>query len=318
VAIINLTPAPPPGDEFYAGYYINLDRSTDRRERIEGEIAKAGLSGRYRRFAATDGMALPSQPGITPGERGCFHSHMSVLEQALAVSKPLHILEDDAILSQFLAPTIRFIDGAGVLADFDIVFTETLVPPDLKVIKWMKALYDQAVAASPPGGFDPAQLKVIDLARHEFSMTSSYVVNPRRISTLARLCREEWENGPTLPYDLFLRREARKGRLRAACLMPFVTSIDIGSGTTIAGRSKPLRGNPGTGTNEPSRDRPNLSALVLAVVRYSFFVGRDLENHALPILADALDRTTNREPDAQRDLIAKALGFVISDWYEQF
>jgi GR25 family glycosyltransferase involved in LPS biosynthesis len=312
------TQAQPAVDRFYSGFYINLDRSADRRERIDGEIAKAGLTGCYRRFAATDGASLPPQPGITAGERGCFHSPMSVLEQVLGGSKPVHILEDDAILSPFLAPAIKFIDSASVFGAFDIVFTETFVPPDLKAIKWMKALYDQAIAASPPTGFDPAQLKVIDLAPLEFSIASSYVVNPRRIAAVARLCREEWENGPTLPYDIFLRREVREGRLRAACLMPFVTSIDLQTESTIFHHSSTQRREASAGTGKPTRDGPNLSALVLAVLRYSFFAGRDLENHAGPILADALDRTTNRQPDPQRELIAKALGFVISDWYEQF
>jgi hypothetical protein len=100
--------------------------------------------------------------------------------------------------------------------------------------------------------------------------------------------------------------------------MPFVTSIDLQTESTIFHHSSTQRREASAGTGKPTRDGPNLSALVLAVLRYSFFAGRDLENHAGPILADALDRTTNRQPDPQRELIAKALGFVISDWYEQF
>jgi hypothetical protein len=230
----------------------------------------------------------------------------------------VHILEDDAILSQYVAPAIGLISRMGVFDTFDLVFTETLVPPDLRAIKWMKAIYDKAVAASPLSGFDLANIQIVDLAPLKFSTTSSYVVNPRKIGVMAKLCKQEWDRGPTLPYDLFLRREVQQGRLRAACLLPFVTSVNLGGRTTISNRTD----RAGRGNNQKGmggrRDGTRESGLVLAIIRYSFFIGRDLENYAGPILAEILDRTVNQDNDPQRDLIAKALGFVISDWYEQF
>ena len=43
-------------DFFQKGYYINLDRRTDRREEFEAEVKKAGLENLFERFPAIDGM----------------------------------------------------------------------------------------------------------------------------------------------------------------------------------------------------------------------------------------------------------------------
>jgi glycosyl transferase family 25 len=52
-------------------FYINLDRRTDRREEIEGELGKLGLP--YERFAG-----IPHREGIV----GCGRSHLAVLKLA--------------------------------------------------------------------------------------------------------------------------------------------------------------------------------------------------------------------------------------------
>lgn len=67
-------------------YYINLDKRTDRREEIEEELSKMGLSG--ERYAAIH----------TPhsGIIGCGYSHLNVLKLAKEQNvKNVLILEDD-------------------------------------------------------------------------------------------------------------------------------------------------------------------------------------------------------------------------------
>jgi len=67
----------------YHGLYINLDRSVERRERMEAQLADLGLAGRYVRFPAIDGASLGSGTGtLKAGERGAFHSHVQALEDA--------------------------------------------------------------------------------------------------------------------------------------------------------------------------------------------------------------------------------------------
>jgi glycosyl transferase family 25 len=65
--------------------YINLDRRTDRREQIESELQRMGLSG--ERFAA-----IEHASGIV----GCGMSHLAVLERARTAGwESVLILEDD-------------------------------------------------------------------------------------------------------------------------------------------------------------------------------------------------------------------------------
>lgn len=306
------------GSEPYVGHYINLDRSVERREQLERQFAKFGLQSHYRRFPATDGQSLVPRSGVTPGERGCFHSHMSILQQSIFATKPIHILEDDAVLSEHVAPAIGLIARVGVLGSFDLVFTDMFVPPDVRAIKQMKALYDKALAASA-SGFDPANIQVIDLAAVNFSAASSYVVNPKSVGRMLQLYKQEWEAGPTIPYDIFLRREVHRGRLRAACLLPFVTSInleEIGR-STIGRRGGAARGGETMQATTEQRSS-GASPLVMSIIRYSFFVNRDLENYAGPMLSAVLADTIDKDKDSQRDLIAGALRFVLSDRYRQF
>ena len=66
-------------------FYINLDRRTDRRAEIEGELARMGISG--ERFPAIEN---------PDGAIGCMMSHLSVLEMAKERGYPnVLILEDD-------------------------------------------------------------------------------------------------------------------------------------------------------------------------------------------------------------------------------
>ena len=56
------------------GFYINLDRSPDRRAHMETELARHNLQDRYNRFAGTDGNVLglpnPNPLGVPPALPG--------------------------------------------------------------------------------------------------------------------------------------------------------------------------------------------------------------------------------------------------------
>jgi hypothetical protein len=55
----------------YHGLYINLDRSTARRDAMETQLDRLGLSSLYARFPAIDGASLNSpRSEIGKGEAG--------------------------------------------------------------------------------------------------------------------------------------------------------------------------------------------------------------------------------------------------------
>lgn len=286
----------------YDGYYINLDRSPDRREKLERQFAALGLSDVYRRFPAVEGAALPPGPKLKPGERGIFRSHFDLLQQAQSARRPIHILEDDAVLSPVTAPALDLLITSGALNGHDIIFTETLVPQDLRALKLFKAMYDKAI--DKRGVFDVSRLQVIDLANVRFACTSSYLVNPASAGRILERYQEGWNAGPQLPLDLFLRAEVQAKRLRAGCTFPFVTTIDLGGIVdSTVGRTRSPEYNAAIG-----------GGMVLAILRYSFFVGRDL-NLAHKRLAAILAQTVELHPDQHRLLMEKAVGYILSDYF---
>lgn len=286
----------------YRGLYINLDRSAARRERMEAQLAQLPLTQRYSRFAAIDGAALGANAArVKPGELGAFHSHTRALERAASDRLPVHILEDDALLSEHVSPVIEDAIAARMFERFDIVFTDTFVPPHVGMLKALKEAFDK-VAVSDSRPLRLQDLQVIDLARENFACLTSYVVGENAIEKVAALCRAELANGPGKPVDLFIRDCVQSGRLRAALLFPFVTSFDLAevAESTIAA---------GTAAAGPS-------VMTLAVLRYLFFAKRDLA-YAKSCL-DAATRTNRRTSDAHHDMMAQALEFILSADFRQF
>ena len=121
----------------YHGVYINLDRSPSRRIAMDEQLAALGLKDRYSRFGAIDGGTLPpSRSALRPGESGAFFSHMRALEAARSSGDAaVHIMEDDALLSEHVRPVIEDAIGAGLFQRFDILFTDLLAPPHVGMLK---------------------------------------------------------------------------------------------------------------------------------------------------------------------------------------
>jgi glycosyl transferase family 25 len=124
-------------------YVINLERSTDRRQHVEAELAKVGLD--YEIVRAVDGrqldvsgpqVARPGDPGqrcsplwattwSLPGVAACSLSHLLVCERILASgAEEALVLEDDVTLAPDLATMTETLPSqlAGaevVLLNFD-------------------------------------------------------------------------------------------------------------------------------------------------------------------------------------------------------
>lgn len=86
-------------------FLINLDRSTDRLAFMRQQTARAGVA--FERVSAVVGDAVPKwlwpqfigPHQLTPGEIGCYASHLVVAKQIVDRDLPCAIvLEDDAIL----------------------------------------------------------------------------------------------------------------------------------------------------------------------------------------------------------------------------
>lgn len=82
-------------DHFDAVRIINLPHRTDRRAAMNGELRRLGVSNdpRVSYFDAAKFDSAGTFPSI--GARGCYFSHLRILEEANAAGQDILILEDD-------------------------------------------------------------------------------------------------------------------------------------------------------------------------------------------------------------------------------
>lgn len=285
----------------YRGIYINLDRSPARRAAIERQLQNFGIAPLYTRLPAIDGSSLNPSPhaSITPGEEGAFRSHAEAIRNAAPGHLPLHVLEDDALLSAGIRGVIDEAISAGLLDRFDLLFTDTLVAPDLGMLKALLHAFERSQC---PEQVRLNDLQLFDITRQNFACLTSYVVSPKAGPRINAMLDAELQNGPRFPVDLFLRRCAHAGKLSAGLLAPFVTSFDpdeMSRSTIGAGRRA-------TGP----------SVTVMAVLRYLFFIGRDPE--LAKTLLDAVQTGSPRGRSDQMQLLIRALEFILSDEFRQF
>lgn len=82
-------------DVYDSIHIVNLPSRKDRRRAMEGELRRIGLTGdpRISFFPAVSPDA--PEPWQSRGERGCFLSHLAILEQAREAGQSVLILEDD-------------------------------------------------------------------------------------------------------------------------------------------------------------------------------------------------------------------------------
>jgi GR25 family glycosyltransferase involved in LPS biosynthesis len=247
----------------YNGRYINLDRSTARREQIERQLGELGIAQAYSRFAGIDGRQPATATGrMTSGEYGCFASHTRVLKEACAASAHLHVVEDDVLLSPELVPVLTSLIRQGVLDQIDLIFTDIFVQPELSLIARLEQVRRQNVGEDPATHREHLKhVTLIDLRNTGFACTSSYLVSQRALGRLAGLLESRLLTGPDQPIDLLLRDLVDAGTLRAACVMPFLTSVDLAVGINSDVRADSAE--------------PDLARLACNVVRQTLFVRPD-------------------------------------------
>jgi len=278
----------------YLGYYINLDRSPDRRAVMDAQLIQLGLADRYRRFAAVDGNPQNlASPTLTVSELGCFASHHQLLQRHVDGAEHLHIIEDDIVLAKRTASFIDGIIAAGLLDRHDLLFTDMVMQSDLNFIRRARRWYASDVQHDADGTATEVRFRSM---AYTASMTS-YLVNRQSIGRVSDLFGRALADGAKRPIDLFIRDQVAAGHLRASCLFPFITSIRPGAPTSMAARD----------------DHEQLSTLALDLLRHSFFVECDMT--ATLDLADQYLPPPGTAPHDR--LLARTLGFITSDSFRQ-
>jgi GR25 family glycosyltransferase involved in LPS biosynthesis len=242
----------------YRGYFINLDRSEDRRRDVETQLQALRLAQFYERFPAVDGRSL--DPGAfkgrrVAGEAGCFLSHLRVLEAGRRDGTHLHVIEDDVILGQSIAQTLASVVDRGLLDRYDLVYTDTLVPFKPGLIRQYLRICEQSTGA---GVAD--QIQLVNLRGSFIACHASYLVNKNSLEKVIELLAEHVRGGITLPVDLLVKNLVNEGALNAAVTLPFLTAVRLDQTleTTIHGEYEAA-----------------FSVMLHNLLRNQFFVDRD-------------------------------------------
>lgn len=100
-------------DYFDRAYVVNLPERTDRRQAVELELKKAGMPlthGKVEVFPAYRPIDAGGFPSI--GARGCFQSHLAILQRAQAERlNNVLVMEDDLTISE------KFVAAQGALVE---------------------------------------------------------------------------------------------------------------------------------------------------------------------------------------------------------
>jgi GR25 family glycosyltransferase involved in LPS biosynthesis len=213
----------------YTGYYINLDGNRGRKQELERQLAACNLQPIYKRHPASLGNALNLKaPGLKPGAVGCFTSHYLLLQSLKNAATHVHVAEDDIVFGPTTGLVIDSMARNGDLDKWDMIYTDVWVPPDLQYIRELSALYRQCATLNPDGTLKKVErFTLLNLSRRVFASTVSYVVNKNSLNKIAAILAEAVQGELSMPIDLYYRHQIHQGRISAACIFPFVTSVNI-------------------------------------------------------------------------------------------
>jgi len=282
----------------YRGFYINLDRSTERRLVLEQRLKELGLQDRYQRFPAVLG-SLWHKPEhrLRAGEVGCFMSHLEVLKACTQDGMHCHVLEDDVLLSAALGPTLQAMMSSSSFDNWDVVVTDTLVPADIPLVRQYRRAYEQFEQGRAK---DHIAFRILDGKSSYRAIMASVIYNARSIPKIIEFYEQGVAAGYPVPIDILLRRLVQAGKVRLGILFPFVTSVQFEevTNTTLEGRH--------------STDQLR-SAAAYSLLRSSFYVERNLQN-----LNTALDGLTSDDDDPHNQLLGNFYRFALSKRHTTF
>ena len=217
--------------ELLRGRYINLEGSKARRKRIEEHLCKLKIRSLYKRFRAHEGGITQrnNQRLLNKGEIGIWKSWIALLEEEVideGQSTYLHILEDDAVVSQEFINSIELLKNIN--SGPDLIFTDMYVNPSI-----YKALADTCG--------ERKRRKEIQIIENFYTGCLASVIIPgNRIRRVKSILEKFFENEETLiPLDNAIRRLSSQKILKTATVIPFLTGVTLESieESTIQNRS---------------------------------------------------------------------------------
>ena len=223
----------------FDGYFINLDRSQDRRESMEAQLARFGYQDRIVRFPAVDG--LEHGPFDNAGNNGiwaCRQSHERAILNAPADTATV-VLEDDVELSSLFPAIVNdrvLAAHIGNNPELDLMILDCCPVYDraptllLEAEKRMKRRADPRLHDDDRYWFDNVTLCNAK-ETYEFC-SAAYIVTPkgkRTLRTLFSLMQDK-----AIAVDMLFRHWFRFDGLSGQLVVPFVATPRYMSASTIS------------------------------------------------------------------------------------
>lgn len=210
------------------GFYINLDRSTDRDAWMREQLDRLGLPW-VRRVPAVDGATLAPRPGspLLPGEIACFASHLAVIREAPADAFTL-VLEDDTELSpQALEVLTQAV--AGGLPGADVLVLECQHHFSLAHVAALWSAAHKHFLPDASGGVTRRirGIELMEAAQFYKWGCPAYLVTPAGRAKLLPLLERWFAEGPQRPIDRLLEAAFVSGELRGLIAMPFLATTGL-------------------------------------------------------------------------------------------
>lgn len=220
------------------GYFINLDRSADRRRSLETQLASLGCDGRITRFPAIDGAAHgPFDNAAMNGIWACRQSHEDVIRISNDETATV-VLEDDVEISrEFPSVVNEHVLGqfVGAYPQCDLLFLDCCpFYAQVPLLLAQAELRMRGRAMSKSGGAERhgfSGVSVLDAKGTYAYCTASYVVTPKGKQTLRGLLSSSTD--ATTPIDILFRDWIASGALSALLTIPFLATPKFESVSTM-------------------------------------------------------------------------------------
>ena len=191
-------------------FVISLERSTERRKRVEEQLNKTSIAWSF--LNAVDGYAHPAMPEsykpskvnrlqgyeLTPGEVGCYLSHIKAWDSCLDRQKITLVFEDDFVLSPRFEAVLG--DLMEISPEWDLVRLSGIYKTEDQVLTHRDS-YNLVQNLGEPCG------------------TAAYLLNPRAAQTLLENTSDIYE-----PVDHYLEHFKKHG-IRCLAAKPYPVEL---------------------------------------------------------------------------------------------
>ncbi len=209
-------------------HYINLDRSSDRRAKVEQSFAESKFSSRWTltRFAAVDATSPPvlaALGNLNGAYKGNFLSHLGCLRRQVDTDSHLYIAEDDIQFCDKTGPLLeKVIDALGE-DTWDIIHPEVSLMSAVEFPRFYKLRRNTTFR-------NKVRLIALGDFPYAYAGSGSYIVNRKsKRKFLEGLDETVAHAGGKLdvPFDLCLRGLLHYHTLKGFVTVPFLTAPSI-------------------------------------------------------------------------------------------